>query len=141
MSSNHTVFWLTALFAIFLIAAGSAEAQSKAKMKYLVIGDYIDPGPLLPPAQAGQMLENVVLPSMDMLSKWEADHKILGGICVGERRGVFVVEAESNEEVDKMLESLPFWGLLKWNVTALNSFASRAAQDKMSMAAMKSMGK
>jgi hypothetical protein len=99
-------------------------------MKFLVEGDYIDPGALMPQDQAMKMIDAVIIPSLDMMAKWETEGKITGGIVVGARRGVFVMTAESNEEVDKMLQSLPFWGLLKWNVTPLHTFKGRADQER-----------
>jgi muconolactone delta-isomerase len=43
---------------------------------------------------------------------------------------VFIVEASSNEELDQMLRELPMWGSLDWEVTALQTFAGRAAQER-----------
>ena len=140
MRNKLLVILLILMFGL-TVMVGSSEAQMKAKMKYLVVGDFIDPGPMMAPPQVVQMFEKAILPSLDMLAKWEADKKITGGIYVGDRKGVFVVEAESNEEVDKMIQSLPFWGLLKWNVSALNTFAARSVQDKMGVEKMKSMMK
>ena len=122
---------------VFLASTSSSQAQMKGKMKYLVIGEFIDPGPMASPQQMVPMFENAILPSLDMLAKWEAEKKISGGIYVGARAGVFVVEAETNEEVDKLVQSLPFWGLLKWTVSPLNTFAGRAAQDRQGVEKMK----
>ncbi len=41
------------------------------------------------------------------------------GYAVGERAGAFIFEADSNAELDSLLESLPYWGLIKINVTPL----------------------
>ena len=119
----------------------STQAQMKSKMKYLVIGDFIDPGPMMAPPQVVQMMEHAVLPSLDMLVKWEADKRITGGVYVGDRKCVFIVDAESNEEVGNLVQSLPFWGLLKWSVSPLQSFSARAVQDKLGAEKMKSMTK
>jgi hypothetical protein len=123
------------------VIVGSSEAQTKVKMKYLVIGEAVDAGPMLQPGQVTAMIEQAIIPSLDMLAKWEADKKIVGGLYVGDRKGVFILEAESNDEVDKMLESLPFWGLLKWNVSALQSFESRSTLEKTIVEKMKTMKK
>jgi hypothetical protein len=40
------------------------------------------------------------------------------------------VEAASNEELDRLLRSIPAWGVLEWHVTPLQSFAGRAAQER-----------
>lgn len=39
--------------------------------RYLVTGEYVDPGPLLPPEQLVQMVEEMVLPSLEALAKLE----------------------------------------------------------------------
>ena len=116
-------------------------AQSKNMMKYLVIGEFIDPGPMMAPQQAVQMGEGVVNPGLEILAKWEADKKIAGGMYVGDRKAVFIVEAESNDEVDKMIQNLPFWGIMKWSVSPLQSFAARAEENKARYEKMKSMMK
>jgi hypothetical protein len=45
--------------------------------------------------------------------------------------------AQSNEEVDKMLGELPFWGLVNWNVTPLIPFRSAIERDRKAAEAMK----
>jgi len=98
-------------------------------MKYLVIGSE-GPG-FGSPEETLAVLEKGILPTFDALMKLESDKKILaGGLPVGDRAFVFIVEASSNEEVDQMLRSIPAWGALKWKVTALQTFAGRAAQER-----------
>ncbi len=95
-------------------------------MKYLVRMDLIDPGPLLSPQQVAGILENLVVPSFQALVKLEKDGKILaGGLEAGARSGVFIVDAPSHDELSRLLESLPFWGIIKWQVTPLESFEHR----------------
>jgi hypothetical protein len=43
---------------------------------------------------------------------------------------VFIAEAASNEELDTLLRRIPAWGVLKWQVTPLQSFAGRAAEER-----------
>ncbi len=96
-------------------------------MRYLVTGAYVEPGPLLPPDKVVQMVENVVLPSLQSLAQMESDGKVIaGGIHAGARVGTMIVEAGSHEEVDQLIGRLPFWGLLRWTVTPLVSFGDRA---------------
>ena len=98
-------------------------------MKYLVSGSE-GPG-FATPEEAIEILEEVVLPTFDALMKLEARKKIVaGGLPVGDRAFVFIVEAASNEELDRLLRSLPAWGVLDWHVTPLQSFAGRAAQER-----------
>jgi len=98
-------------------------------MRYLVSGSE-GPG-FASPEEAVEILEEVVLPTFDALMKLEAQKKIAaGGLPVGDRAVVFIVEAASNEELDRLLRSLPAWGVLEWHVTPLQSFAGRAAQER-----------
>jgi hypothetical protein len=83
------------------------------------------------PEEAVRVLEKVILPSFDALIKLEEGKKILaGGLLVGDRAFVFILEASSNEEVDQLLRALPMWGALKWQVTPLQTFAGRATQER-----------
>jgi len=98
-------------------------------MRYLVSGSE-GPG-FASPEEAVEILEEVVLPTFDALMKLEAQKKIAaGGLPVGDRAFIFIVEAASNEELDRLLRSIPAWGVLDWHVTPLQSFAGRAAQDR-----------
>jgi len=102
-------------------------------MRFFVTGDYIETGALLSPEQLAPLAQHAILPSLQMLAKWEQDGKIRGGVLAGERAGVFVVEAASHEELGALLASLPFWGLIKWHVTPLQSWASTIERDSAAM--------
>jgi muconolactone delta-isomerase len=98
-------------------------------MRYLVTGSE-GPG-FASPREAIEVLKKEILPTFDALMKLEAKKKIVaGGLPVGDRAFVFIVEAGSNEELDQLLRSIPAWGVLKWHVTPLQSFAGRAAQER-----------
>jgi hypothetical protein len=98
---------------------------------YLVTGDYVDPGPMLPPQQLVHLIEQMVLPSFEALAKLQEQKKILGGgIIAGGRAGAFVVDVASNNELNRLLQELPFWGIVKWNATPLQGFRERAADEQ-----------
>ena len=98
-------------------------------MKYLVIGSG-GPG-FGSPEEAIKLLSEIVLPSFDQLIELEKKRRILaGGLPVGDRAFVFIAEASSNEELDQMLRELPIWGSLDWEVSALQTFSGRAAQER-----------
>lgn len=81
-------------------------------MKYLVTGSE-GPG-YATPEEAIEVLEKGILPTFDALMNLEADKKILaGGLPVGDRALVFILEAASHEEADQLLRDLPAWGVLK----------------------------
>ena len=84
-------------------------------MLYLVSAEFIENSVT---AEAfPQVWEGVIRPSLESLAKMADEKKLTGGISAGQRAGAFVIDAQSNEEVGTMLGNLPFWGLVKWNVT------------------------
>jgi hypothetical protein len=99
------------------------------KMRYLVHGEIVDPGYPVPPQQFAEYVESRVIPSLERLVKLEAEGKVLaGGAPAGTRGAAFIIEAASNDEVGEILMSLPFWALLKWQVTPLEGWPSRLNQ-------------
>jgi hypothetical protein len=105
------------------------RTKGEFSMKYLVSGS--DGPGFATPEEALKLLENVVIPSLDALNKLQAEKKILaGGLKVGERAFVFVAEAESNEKLDRMLREIPFWGMVRWEVTPLEGFDTRATEER-----------
>ena len=104
-------------------------------MKYLVSGSS-GPG-FGSPEEAKQLLENVVHPSFERLVALEAEGKISGsGLPVGDRAIVFVLDAASHSEADSIIQNLPIWPLLEWEVVALQGVAERLAQEKELLARM-----
>ena len=91
-------------------------------MMYLVTTDHFG-GPPPPPDQVGALFETVGA-SVDALNRLLGEKKILaGGVPAGQKRHVFIVEADSNDEVTELVQSLPFWLLHKWEITPLESWA------------------
>jgi hypothetical protein len=97
-------------------------------MLFLVTGDNIDAGYLLPPNQTLQAIEQAVLPSFQQLAALEEEGTVRGGIFPGERAGAFVIEADSFEDLDRLMNGLPFFGLVRWQVKPLMPFRSVAQQ-------------
>jgi muconolactone delta-isomerase len=84
------------------------------------------------------ILKNIVLPGLDAVTDLEAQKTILaGGLPVGERALAFIIEAPSNEDLDVMLQKIPLWGLLTWEVTPLQSFKARADHERAFVAKAK----
>jgi hypothetical protein len=100
-------------------------------LRYLITGEYVDPGPLLTPEQFIPLVEGLVIPSFEILARLESEGKVLGGgLNVGGRAGSFILDAASNDEANQILQSLPFWGLVSWTVTPLSSFQDRARMER-----------
>ncbi len=93
-------------------------------MLYLIKGEAM-PNVPAQPEQVVVMLENMMLPSLKALAGMEREKKLVGGTMAGRRAFAIILEAPSNEEVEKWLQSLPFWGIVDWRVTPLVSFQTR----------------
>ncbi len=109
-------------------------------MQYLVTMEYVEPGPLFAAEQLGQMVEQAILPSFDLLASLQANGKVVaGGVPAGSRTAVFIVEAASHDELDQLVEGIPWWGVMKTTVAPLQSFAKRVANDRALLERIKSM--
>ena len=104
-------------------------------MLYLVSGEFIENS--VTPDVFPQVWENVIRPSLETLAKMAEERKLTGGIVAGQRAGAFIIEAQSNEEVGAILAGLPFWGLVTWEVTPLQSIRSAIERDRKAVEAMK----
>ncbi len=101
-------------------------------MKFLVTGSE-GPG-FTSPEEVVTVLEKGILPTFAALVKLEKSKKIVaGGLPVADRAFVFILDAPSNEEADKILRGIPAWGALKWKVTPLQSFKGRAAIERKAL--------
>jgi hypothetical protein len=111
--------------------------QGDQPMQYLVEGAR---GPLPPsPEQAIALLEGTVIPHFEYMIRLRAEGKILaGGIPVGDRAFICIIEAGSNEEADRIVRDMPAWGLLEWKVTPLQSVEARAEMERKAVHALKS---
>jgi muconolactone delta-isomerase len=74
-----------------------------------------------PPERLVQVLDQMIVPGVEKLAQWEQEGKIHGGAYVAGRGGVFIIDADSSEEVDQLLTSLPHWPVLKVDVLPLIS--------------------
>ena len=99
-------------------------------MRYLVTAETVESGPLAPPQQVAGLLRTAVLPSIEALARLESEGKIRGGVVAGARAGAFVLEADSHDEANQILMSLPNWGFSKVELTPLQSFESRLEQTR-----------
>jgi hypothetical protein len=65
--------------------AGQWVGTEQAKIQYLVTGEFIDPGPLLPPDQLAGMIRQAILPSHDVLTNLKSEGKLIAGGMQSER--------------------------------------------------------
>jgi hypothetical protein len=108
-------------------------------MKFLLIGKDIGfTTPVMPDMLAG-LLENVYIPSFEAMDKWSKENKATGGFYAAQRAGALIMEASSAEELSKTMTSLPFWGLLNWEVIPLQTFSSGIEDARKQVAVLKQM--
>jgi muconolactone D-isomerase len=108
-------------------------------MRYLVTSeDHSSGPPNISPPQIGQMIDTLVVPSLEMLAKWEREGRIHGGTFAGRRGGCMIIDAASHDEVTDLLTSLPFWGLQEWKITPLSSFDASSKRVREMSQRMKS---
>lgn len=108
-------------------------------MLYLVTTEAREIG-LIHPQQSAEIMERQVIPGLEAVVEMEKEKKVLaGGVPVGERRGVFIIEAASNEELGELLLSLPQRGIVKIDVTPLESYESRLRLVRKSLEQLKAI--
>jgi hypothetical protein len=80
--------------------------SGKEAMQYLVEGAR---GPLpSSPEHAIALLEQTVIPHFEYVMRLKTEGKILaGGVPVGDRAFVFIIEAPSNDEADRIVRDMP----------------------------------
>jgi len=97
------------------------------KMQYLVDMKLAAYGrPTGGPQDGITFIEQYILPSLELCKKLEDKEKILaGGPAGGAIRLVMIVSAESAQELDELIGSLPIWPQMETTVTPLTSFSGR----------------
>jgi len=100
-------------------------------------------GPLPSTPQAAvELLEGTVIPHFDYMMRLQAEGKILaGGLPVGDRAFVCIIEAASNDEADRIVRDMPAWHLLDWKVTPLQSVAARKGMEQAAVQALRALGR
>jgi muconolactone delta-isomerase len=116
------------LFAVIVYVvsqpAGEAGERRSRSMRFLVTIDGSDVGANMPPERLAQLQDQMIIPGIEKLTQWEQEGRIHGGGYTGARGAVFMVDADSSEEVDQLVTSLPHWGLVKVDVKPLISTTS-----------------
>ena len=90
------------------------------------------------PEEAIALLEGTVIPHFDYMIRLGAEGKILaGGLPVGDRAFVCIIEAASNDEADRIVRDMPAWAVLEWKVTPLQSIAARKEMEQAVVEALR----
>jgi hypothetical protein len=104
--------------------------------RYLAIGSH-GPG-FTSQEEELAVLQGGIIPSFEALRKLEESGVILaGGLPLGERTLVFIMDASCNEEADRILRELPCWGAFDWEVRPLLTFANRSKEEQSIVSKLK----
>ncbi len=95
-------------------------------MNYLVQMKLADSGRPTSPQEGRILIEQFVLPTLELCKKLQAEKKILaGGPVSGAIALAVVINGESIQELDELIESLPIWPRMETTVIPLTSFEGR----------------
>lgn len=105
-------------------------------MEYLV--EMIQGNYITTPSEGIALIELYVMPTLAIAKQLQADKKIKsGGALAGEIGFSFIIEANSAEEIDSIIESFPIWPRMQTKVTPLISFEGREQTIKNRLEAIK----
>jgi len=95
-------------------------------MNYLVQMKLANPHRPAAPHEGVAFIEQFILPTLERCNQLQAEKKILaGGPISGAIALSLVMSAESAQELDSLLTSLPVWPRMETVVTPLTSFDGR----------------
>jgi hypothetical protein len=96
-------------------------------MQYLVDMRLADASRPNTPQEGLALIEQYILPSLELCRKYEQEKKIVAGGPMSATIGLaLIVEAGSALELDHIVTSLPLWSRTHTTVTPLTTFADRA---------------
>jgi hypothetical protein len=104
-------------------------------MRYLVRGEFTEESLKgRTPEESDLYFQQVVRPSIEAL--WTLA-EAARGVTAGERESVFVVDADSSAEIERLLSSLPSRGSVRWTVSPIQSLKSALDQHRKAVQAMR----
>jgi len=78
------------------------------------------------PQEETTFIQGYIFPSLEMLKKLQEENKILAGGPMSGTIGIaLILQADSAQEIDELVESLPVWPLMETAVTPLTTFDGR----------------
>jgi muconolactone delta-isomerase len=108
-------------------------------MLYLAQFEYIEPGPTYSPKQVINLVENTIVPSLDLVVRYEQEGKVkAAGVVAGSKGSAMILDVKDHSELSSVLQSLPFWSVMRVTVTALQPFGERLEQEKGAVQFLKS---
>jgi muconolactone delta-isomerase len=95
-------------------------------MLFLVELDHVTSGTPSTPEMSRAFIEKVIFPTLARADQLAAEKKVVAGGPVAGRIALrLMIEADSAEEVDSIVTSLPLWTQAETRITPLISFSDR----------------
>jgi muconolactone delta-isomerase len=95
-------------------------------MLFLVEMDHVKSGMMSTPESGQAFIEHIIFPTLARADELVAEKKILAGGPVAGRVVLrFIVDADSLQEADRIVSSLPLWAMSETHVTPLIAFGDR----------------
>jgi muconolactone delta-isomerase len=93
------------------------------------------------PQEGIVFIEQFILPTLELCKRFEAEKKIIaGGPLSGAIALSLIVNAESVQELDDLITSLPVWPRMETTVAPLTSFDDRMQTVRARLEQLKSHG-
>ncbi|HTT23962.1 MAG TPA: muconolactone Delta-isomerase family protein [Candidatus Sulfotelmatobacter sp.] len=93
------------------------------------------------PQEGIVFIEQFILPTLELCKKLEAEKKIAaGGPLSGAIAIALIVSADSAQELDDVISSLPVWPRMETTVTPLTTFDGRMQTVRARLAQLKTQG-
>jgi muconolactone delta-isomerase len=84
------------------------------------------------------MVEYTIGPSLEAVTQLEKQGKILAaGVMAGSKGSAMILNVADHNELSQVVQSLPFWSIMKVHVTPLQSFSERAGQERAAVAQLR----
>ena len=97
-------------------------------MQYLVQMKLAAHSRPISPQDGIAFIESYIFPSLEMCKKLQEEKKILAGGPMSGTIGIaMILQADSAQELDELIESLPIWPRMETTVIPLTSFDGRMA--------------
>ena len=77
-----------------------------------------------------KILTEKIIPGLKILKSWEADGKLDGGFFHAQRSAVLIIEAESLEGFDSMMDTLHLNGAFDADIIELQPISDALAKDE-----------
>ena len=99
---------------------GERNTQYLVQMKLAVYGRPTTP------QEGATFIEDYIFPSLEMCKKLQEEKKILAGGPMSGTIGIaMILQADSAQELDELIENLPIWPRMETTVTPLTTFDGR----------------